>query len=212
MNQLVRGGKRRYPQKYQYRDSRDVLKEEMFRLFIRYGYMGTSIKALCSSDKALQSVLYYHFRSKKELMLSVLEEFLAECTERMAAMALLGRIEDPRERLRLHYLWLMLYLRGHAELGRFYYRLCNFEMDDLQCEADNCVENLHQSCMKMPLICIQELLCSNHDSGEVQTLLRRYLLLLRWSCLELISEDGHPAISVLEANWRLFCRMAIDKC
>lgn len=209
MSQLVQGENKDF-REYKSKNNRAILKAEMFRLFLLNGYAGTGIRDACHSNRGMMSTLYYHFGSKQGLMLSVMSDFLADCRLRLASMAQLERIADPRKRLQFHYLWLMMCLRNHPELGQFYHRLRSFDIEDLQREKDKFMQELHEACLEVPRGCVRELCRLGVCARDEQQLLGRYLLFAQWSSFELISEERHPSVRILNEKWQFFCRMELE--
>lgn len=64
--------------------------------------------------------------------------------------------------------------------------------------------------MRLPQQYLSELTLTGPCAVEEQILLRRYMRLVQWSCLELISERRRPDIRELKGNWDLFYHMEIE--
>lgn len=57
-------------------DLRQAILDQARRLFIRHGYHGLAMRQIAEVLGVTKPALYYHFRRKEELFLSILEEYL----------------------------------------------------------------------------------------------------------------------------------------
>lgn len=76
---------------------RDRILHAAARLFRQRGYQGTTVRDIGDAVGILSGSLFYHFRSKDEILLEIMRETaLSLC---LCAEAVMSRAEDPRERL-----------------------------------------------------------------------------------------------------------------
>ena len=59
-------------------DTRDHIQAVALELFAERGYDGTSLREIADRLGVTKSALYYHYRSKDEILTSAIEEFLGE--------------------------------------------------------------------------------------------------------------------------------------
>jgi AcrR family transcriptional regulator len=78
-------------------DSRERLLESAADLVAARGYSGTSVEAITSKAGVVKSALYWHFRSKDELIAAALERKGAEWIEDVERAV--GAESDPADRL-----------------------------------------------------------------------------------------------------------------
>lgn len=68
------------------------------RLFRQHGYQGTTVRDIGEAVGILSGSLFYHFRSKDEILLEIMRETaLSLCLQ---AETVQSRVEDPGERVR----------------------------------------------------------------------------------------------------------------
>jgi AcrR family transcriptional regulator len=79
-------------------DLRQLIVDHARRLFIRHGYHGLAMRQIAESLGVTKPALYYHFRHKEELFLSILEEYL-EVMEQLL-LSLLSSPLDCHGRIR----------------------------------------------------------------------------------------------------------------
>jgi len=72
-------------------DTRERILTVANELFIEQGYEGTSLREIADRLDITKAALYYHFRSKDEILTTLLEPFDALLDE------LLGRLEDAHD-------------------------------------------------------------------------------------------------------------------
>jgi AcrR family transcriptional regulator len=72
-------------------DTRERILAVANELFIEQGYEGTSLREIADRLDITKAALYYHFRSKDEILTTLLEPFDTLLDE------LLGRLEDARD-------------------------------------------------------------------------------------------------------------------
>ncbi len=77
--------------------NKDKITETAYELFRSFGYNGTSIDMLIKTAGVSKSNFYYHFESKEELALKVLEIHLRH-QEKLISEILLDRDTNPLER------------------------------------------------------------------------------------------------------------------
>ena len=77
--------------------NKDKITETAYELFRSFGYGGTSIGMLIKTAGVSKSNFYYHFESKEELALKILEAHLKH-QEKLISEILLDRDSDPLER------------------------------------------------------------------------------------------------------------------
>jgi AcrR family transcriptional regulator len=76
---------------------RDRILHAAARLFRERGYQGTTVRDIAEAVGILSGSLFYHFRSKEEILLEIMREAaLSLC---LRAEDVLNRTEDPAERL-----------------------------------------------------------------------------------------------------------------
>lgn len=77
---------------------RDRILHAAARLFRERGYQGTTVRDIAEAVGILSGSLFYHFRSKEEILLEIMREAaLSLC---LRAEDVLHRTEDPAERLK----------------------------------------------------------------------------------------------------------------
>ncbi len=67
------------------------------RQFARYGFDGTSVRQIVAEAKVTKPVLYYYFKDKRNLYLSLLEQAIAPLCDEIERMA--ERTAPPPERM-----------------------------------------------------------------------------------------------------------------
>lgn len=78
--------------------SRDRIIAAAMELFYRNGYLGTGIEDILAAAHVSRSNFYYHFASKEELGMAVLDQRRDEF-HRLVVQTLLNRGMEPRDRL-----------------------------------------------------------------------------------------------------------------
>lgn len=74
--------------------SKDVRRSEILNvaslLFAEKGYLGTSVEDICKKSKLTKGGLYWHFKSKKEILLNLVDDL---CSNNMSMWKVLETIE-----------------------------------------------------------------------------------------------------------------------
>ncbi len=79
-------------------DRRAAILEAARDAFYRHGYRGASLRDIARRAGITQATVYYHFRNKEEILLTIIEEFAEELFQ--ALLSALARDADPVSRLR----------------------------------------------------------------------------------------------------------------
>jgi AcrR family transcriptional regulator len=84
-------------------EATETVKDRVFRisaeLFAENGYHGTGVQELTEAIGLGRGALYYHIKSKEDLLCDISVKLLQELTER--ALQISGMTRDPSQRLRL---------------------------------------------------------------------------------------------------------------
>ncbi|MCW2555806.1 MAG: hypothetical protein JWR78_5587, partial [Mycobacterium sp.] len=62
-------------------DTRTRLQSIALELFAERGYDGTSLREIAERLSITKAAVYYHFRSKDEILTSLIDDFLAQLDE-----------------------------------------------------------------------------------------------------------------------------------
>lgn len=79
-------------------DRREAILEAATEAFYRHGYGGASLRDIARQAGITQATVYYHFKNKEEILLTIIEEFAEELFQ--ALLSALARDGDPVARLR----------------------------------------------------------------------------------------------------------------
>jgi TetR/AcrR family transcriptional repressor of nem operon len=82
--------------------NREKLLDTAAALFARVGYHGTSVDAILGAAEVAPSNFYYHFRSKEELALNVLEGYIDKSRQWMAPVFRNGHLTATQKLERFH--------------------------------------------------------------------------------------------------------------
>jgi AcrR family transcriptional regulator len=99
-------------------DTRSRIQEVALELFIEQGYEGTSLREIAERLGVTKAALYYHFKTKEDIVASLMEDRLAAMTELVAW----ARSQPPSQQLRREVVrrYAALLLEGkHHDVMRF---------------------------------------------------------------------------------------------
>jgi AcrR family transcriptional regulator len=98
-------------------DTRASLQSVALELFAERGYDSTSLREIAERLGITKAAVYYHFRSKDEILASVIEEFLA----RLDDLVTWGRAQprEPATRIEVLRRYSAMLSGQNAELARF---------------------------------------------------------------------------------------------
>lgn len=94
--------------------NKEKVVQAAMELFHRKGFQSTGLEEILTQSGVCKSNFYYHFRSKDELGLSVLEEKMKEMQRDYIEPALSDRSLGPKERLVLFFEGMMRYCDQHG--------------------------------------------------------------------------------------------------
>jgi len=89
---------RRYPGRRRHEDRREAILEAATDAFYRHGYNAASSRDIARQAGITQATVYYHFKNKEEILLTIITEFSDQLFESL--LAALARDSDPVTRLR----------------------------------------------------------------------------------------------------------------
>jgi AcrR family transcriptional regulator len=98
-------------------DTREEIKTVAVELFVERGYEGTSLREVSERLGITKAAVYYHFRSKEDILASLIEDSMAE----MDALVQWGRRQPPGPATRVEVLrrYSQMMSGRTAELARF---------------------------------------------------------------------------------------------
>ena len=129
------------------------------QLFIEHGYCGLSMRQIAESVGVTKAALYYHFKDKEELFLSILEAYL----ERVEALIINIQSEETTCRQRIN--MLIRRILGQPVDQRAIIRLASQEMAHLNAETRRIFGDLYHSRF---IHRIENMLESGIHSGELK--------------------------------------------
>jgi len=108
-----------------------MISKVAFTLFLENGYEATGIRAICKAADAELPTLYYHFPSKKALLLSLAADLH---NDYMASVppSILDVGGNPEKRLQEYFLFIMHYTMTHIPETRFFLRYALFPPAELR--------------------------------------------------------------------------------
>ncbi len=86
------------PRRPRQEDRRGAILEAARDAFYRHGYGEASLRDIAQRAGITQATVYYHFRNKEEILLTIIEDFAEELFQ--ALLSALARDADPVARLR----------------------------------------------------------------------------------------------------------------
>jgi AcrR family transcriptional regulator len=88
----------RRPGRARHEDRREAIIEAATEAFYRHGYGGASLRDIARQAGITQATVYYHFKNKEEILLTIITEFSDQLFQ--ALLSALARDADPVARLR----------------------------------------------------------------------------------------------------------------
>ncbi|MFJ2033089.1 TetR/AcrR family transcriptional regulator [Streptosporangium sp. NPDC087985] len=102
-------------------DTRTRIQEIALKLFVEQGYEATSLRQIAEALGVTKAALYYHFKSKDEIVLSLTEDRVRAVEELIAWAETQPRTEETRRELIRRYSE-DLHRGRHREVMRFFER------------------------------------------------------------------------------------------
>ncbi|MET9069093.1 TetR/AcrR family transcriptional regulator [Streptosporangium sandarakinum] len=102
-------------------DTRTRIQETALRLFTEQGYEATSLREIAEALGVTKAALYYHFKSKEEIVTSLVEDRIRTLEELIAWAGRQPRTEESRRELVRRYS-ADLHRGKHREVMRFFER------------------------------------------------------------------------------------------
>ncbi|MFE3450124.1 TetR/AcrR family transcriptional regulator [Nonomuraea sp. NPDC059194] len=99
-------------------DTRAKIQEIALRLFTEQGYEATSLREIAEELGVTKAALYYHFKTKDDIVASLAEDRIAEQDELLAWLRAQPKTPETRRELLLRYAEQLEQAR-HQDLGRF---------------------------------------------------------------------------------------------
>ncbi len=85
-------------------DTRARIQQIAVELFTEHGYEGTSLREIAERLGVTKAALYYHFKSKEDIIQSLVEDYQAQMDELIAWAAAQPRTPQARREILAHYL------------------------------------------------------------------------------------------------------------
>ncbi|MEU7893095.1 helix-turn-helix domain-containing protein [Nonomuraea sp. NPDC049152] len=98
-------------------DTRAKIQEIALRLFTEQGYEATSLREIAEELGVTKAALYYHFKTKDDIVASLAADRIAEQDEILAWLRSQPKTAETRKELLLRYADQLE--RSHHDLGRF---------------------------------------------------------------------------------------------
>jgi AcrR family transcriptional regulator len=102
-------------------DTRSRIQQVALELFTEQGYEATSLREIAERLGVTKAALYYHFRTKDDIIASLVEDRIAKMEELISWAEVQQRTAEMRREFLRRYSE-MLYQQGHHKLMRFFER------------------------------------------------------------------------------------------
>jgi AcrR family transcriptional regulator len=142
-------------------DIRSMIVRESIRLFLAYGFKGTSVKQITEATGIARGTLYWYFKSKDEIEITIFRKFETELLDKVRE-AVKNCDGDFAARYRTFHKYSTEFARDNRELCLAYNTLLN-EISGTDTEAEKVAKSIHE---KFRLI-IKDMLDSGKRDGSV---------------------------------------------
>ena len=111
------------------------IKKIAFDFFLEIGYEATTIRMICKIAEIEAPTLYYFFKSKKDLFITIIDEIEKEYFNQVIDLNL-DYEETPEQSLKKYYEFCIQYTINNPDKTRFYIRSHLFKPIELKEEIE----------------------------------------------------------------------------
>ncbi len=142
-------------------DIKAMIVRESIRLFLANGFKGTSVKQITEATGIARGTLYWYFKSKDEIEITIFQKFETELLDKLGE-AVKNREGDFSAKYRMFHKYSTEFARDNRELCLAYNTLLN-EVSGTNTETEEVAKAIHE---KFRFI-IQDMLEDGKQGGSV---------------------------------------------
>lgn len=143
-------------------DVRERIIEASTRLFLANGYRGTSVKEITEAAGIGRGTLYWYFKSKEEILLTIFHTFDRELLEGLAH-AVRSQAGDFSAKYRVFHRYSTEFARDHRDLALAFNTLLN-EIVGTHSEAEGVAKAVYEKFSRI----VEEMLQEGKKDGSVK--------------------------------------------
>ncbi len=143
-------------------DVKERILEASTRLFLAKGYRGTSVKEITESAGIGRGTLYWYFKSKDDILITIFRKFDTELLEKLAETVRSVR-GDFTAKYRIFHKYSTEFARDHRDLSLAFNTLLN-EIVGTNSEAEKIAKNVYEKFSRI----IEEMLNEGKKDGSVK--------------------------------------------
>lgn len=181
----------------------EKIKQIAFRSFLEIGYEATTVRMLCKAAEIESPTLYYFFKSKKGLFMSLKNDMEEEYSELVKGL-FLEKCDNPESALKKYSRFCANYAIENNDKTRFYLKYRLFRPAELGQEIDEYVDNSNKERHEQYFKYIQELVETSKVNCSSEYVFRKFTNFIQSNTFNIIFSKWRPSDEEIDEEWDMF--------
>lgn len=181
----------------------EKIKQVAFSSFLEIGYEATTVRMLCNQAEIESPTLYYFFKSKKGLFMSLRNDLVEEYSSMVKGLNL-EKCVNPEAALKKYFKFCMNYALGNNAKTRFYLRYRLFKPAELKSEIDQYIDESNKEKQELYLKYLKELIETGNINYSLEQIFHKFTNFINNSTFNIIFNSWEPSDEEINKEWDKF--------
>ena len=181
----------------------EKIKKTAFDFLLETGYEAATIRMICKAAEIEAPTLYYFFKSKKGLFLTIRDEMEEDYFNQVIDLNL-NKEETPEEALKKYYKFCIQYTMKNPDKTRFYLRHHLFKPIELRAEIEERIQATTEGKMQLYGKYLEEAILKGEIAFTKEDAFRKYTSFIDHITFNMIFSEWKPSGEEIDKAWDIF--------
>ncbi len=181
----------------------EKIKKTAFDFFLETGYEAATIRMICKAAEIEAPTLYYFFKSKKGLFLTIRDEMEEDYFNQVIDLNL-NKEETPEEALKKYYKFCVQYTIENSDNTRFFLRYHLFKPIELKEEIQERVKGTTERKIQLYGKYLENAISEGEIALTKEEAFIKYTSFIASSLFNMISSGQKPNDEEINKAWNIF--------
>jgi AcrR family transcriptional regulator len=182
---------------------KEKIKKLAFEMFLEIGYEATTVRMICHKAEIESPTLYYFFKSKKGLFLSIRNDLMEEYKQMVSDLAI-EKCDNSEQALVKYYRFCVEYAMKNEEKTCFFLRYRLFKPAELHEEIEEYTVESYEEKRDLLIKHIQGCIEPNNINVSAEKAFHRYLSFIDGCTFKIIFSNWRPSDEEISREWKIF--------
>jgi AcrR family transcriptional regulator len=186
------------------------IKQVAFASFLEIGYDATTVRMICKEAEIDAPTLYYFFKSKKGLFLSLRNDMEENYSELVKGL-FLEKCENPQASLKKYFRFCIHYALENNDNTRFYLRYRLFKPAELVQDIEEYIVDSNKERHDQYFKYIHKLVETDNLNCPVEDIFQIFTNFIQSNTFNIIFSEWRPIDEEINAIWDIFINSYLNR-